>query len=209
LRAYVGVTGGPGDMPAPRKLSFEPGYRERFWHRNVLAIGLSSGFVEPLEASSLALVEMSAAWLADDMPVTRAQMDLAASRFNEAFTYRWECVIDFLKLHYVLSKRSDSAFWIEHRAAGSIPDRLREHLGLWRTRPPSRRDFSRIEEAFPTASWQYVLYGMGFRTEQAPRASDRPELADAAFRDTARLTAKMLPALPSNRELIDHILKTR
>jgi hypothetical protein len=50
---------------------------------------------------------------------------------------------------------------------------------------------------------------MGFRTEQAPRASDRPELADAAFRDTARLTAKMLPALPSNRELIDHILKTR
>jgi hypothetical protein len=209
LRAYVAATGGPGDMPSPRKLNFEPGYRERFWHRNVLAIGLSSGFVEPLEASSLALVEMSAAWLADDMPVTRAQMDLAASRFNEAFTYRWECVIDFLKLHYVLSKRSDSAFWIEHRAAGSIPDRLREHLQLWRTRPPSRRDFSRIEEAFPTASWQYVLYGMGFRTEQAPRASDRPELADAAFRDTARLTAKMLPALPSNRELIDHILKTR
>jgi hypothetical protein len=209
LRAYVAATAGPEELPSPRKLNFEPGYRERFWHRNVLAIGLSSGFVEPLEASSLALVEMSAAWLADDMPVTRAQVDLAASRFNEAFTYRWECVIDFLKLHYVLSKRSDSAFWIEHRAAGSIPDRLREHLGLWRTRPPSRRDFSRIEEAFPTASWQYVLYGMGFRTEQAPRASDRPELADAAFRDTARLTAKMLPALPSNRELIDHILKTR
>jgi hypothetical protein len=208
LRAYVAATGGPEDMPSPRKLSFEPGYRERFWHRNVLAIGLSSGFVEPLEASSLALVEMSAAWLADDMPVTRAQMDLVASRFNEAFTYRWECVIDFLKLHYVLSKRS-SAFWTDHRATGSIPERLRERLQLWRTRPPSRRDFSRIEEAFPTASWQYVLYGMGFRTEQAPRASDRPELASAAFRDTARLTAKMLPALPSNRELIAHILKTR
>jgi len=212
LRAYVEATGGQGkateDMPTPRKLSFEPGYRERFWHRNVVAIGLSAGFIEPLEASALALVEMSAAWLADDMPVTRAQMDLVASRFNEAFTYRWECVIDFLKLHYVLSKRS-SAFWTDHRATGSIPERLRERLQLWRTRPPSRRDFSRIEEAFPTASWQYVLYGMGFRTEQAPRASDRPELADAAFRDTARLTAKMLPALPTNRELIAHILKTR
>jgi hypothetical protein len=151
------------------------------------------------------MVELSAAWLLDDMPVTRAQMDLVAARFNEAFTYRWERVIDFLKLHYVLSKRNDSPFWIEHREAGSIPDSLRELLALWRARPPSRRDFSRIEEVFPSASWQYILYGMGFRMEAAPRASDRPILADGFFRDAARLTAKMLPALPSNRELLDHI----
>jgi hypothetical protein len=150
---------------------------------------------------------MSAAWLADDMPVTRAQMDIVAARFNEAFTYRWECVIDFLKLHYVLSRRSDSPFWIEHRQSAGIPERLRERLQLWRTRAPSRLDFSRIEETFPAASWQYVLYGMGFRMECAPRASDRPDLADAAFREAARLTAKMLPALPSNRELLDHIRK--
>lgn len=205
LRAYVAATGGPADMPSPRKLSFEPGYRERFWHRNVVAIGLSSGFIEPLEASALALVELSAAWLADDMPATRAQMDTVASRFNEAFTYRWQRVIDFLKLHYVLSKRSDTAYWIEHRAAASIPDRLQALLQLWRTRPPSRRDFSRIEEVFPSASWQYILYGMGFATETAPRASDRPDLADGFFREAARLTARMLPALPSNRELLDHI----
>jgi hypothetical protein len=104
LRAYVLASGGPADMPAPRKLGFEPGYRERFWHRNCVAIGLSAGFIEPLEASALALVELSAAWLADDMPATRAQMDTVAARFNEAFTYRWERVIDFLKLHYVLSR---------------------------------------------------------------------------------------------------------
>jgi hypothetical protein len=206
LRAYVAATHGPSDMPAPRQLRFEPGYRERFWHRNVVAIGLSSGFIEPLEASALALVEMAAAWLADDMPATRAQMDLVARRFNEAFTYRWECVIDFLKLHYVLSRRSDSPYWIENRLPAGIPDRLRERLQLWRTRAPSRRDFSRIEEAFPAASWQYVLYGMGFRMEAPPRPSDRPDLADQAFREAARLTAKMLPALPSNRELINHII---
>jgi 2-polyprenyl-6-methoxyphenol hydroxylase-like FAD-dependent oxidoreductase len=205
LRAYVQESGGPADMPTPRKLSFEPGYRERFWHRNVVAIGLSAGFIEPLEASALALVELSAAWLADDMPVTRAQMDVVAARFNEAFTYRWQRVIDFLKLHYVLSKRSDTPYWIEHREEASIPERLQELLQLWRARPPSRRDFSRIEEVFPSASWQYVLYGMGFRTEAAPRASDRPDLADEAFREAARLTARMLPALPSNRELLDHI----
>jgi SpoVK/Ycf46/Vps4 family AAA+-type ATPase len=139
------------------------------------------------------------------MPATRAEMDIVAARFNEAFTYRWERVIDFLKLHYVLSERSDSRYWIEHRAPESIPDSLRERLALWRTRPPSRRDFARSEEVFPSASWQYILYGMGFRTEMAPRASDRPDLADEAFRETARLTARMLPALPSNRELIEHI----
>jgi glycine/D-amino acid oxidase-like deaminating enzyme len=205
LRAYVAASGGPADMPSPRKLSFEPGYRERFWHRNVVAIGLSAGFIEPLEASALALVEMSAAWLADDMPVTRAQMDVVAARFNEAFTYRWERVIEFLKLHYVLSKRSDTPYWIEHREAASIPERLQELLQLWRARPPSRRDFSRIEEVFPAASWQYILYGMGFEMEAAPRASDRADLADEAFREAARLTARMLPALPSNRELLHHI----
>jgi len=132
-------------------------------------------------------------------------MDTVAARFNEAFTYRWERVIDFLKLHYVLSKRSDTPYWIEHREAASIPQRLQELLQLWRARPPSRRDFSRIEEVFPSASWQYVLYGMGFHTGMAPRASDRPDLADEAFREAARLTARMLPALPSNRELIEHI----
>ena len=55
----------------PRQLRFEPGYRERFWHRNCVAVGLSSGFIEPLEASALAMVELSAAMIVDEMPVTR------------------------------------------------------------------------------------------------------------------------------------------
>lgn len=209
LRAYVQASGGPAEAPAPRKLAFEPGYRERFWQRNVVAIGLSAGFVEPLEASALALVELSAAWLADDLPATRAQMDVVAARFNEAFTYRWERIVDFLKLHYVLSRRSDTRYWREHRDPASMPARLQDLLQLWRTRPPSRRDFSRIEEVFPSASWQYILYGMGFGTEAGfgypARASDRPDLADQSFREAARLTGRMLPALPSNRELLDHI----
>jgi len=204
LRAYVAAGGGPADI-SPRKLTFEPGYRTRFWQNNCVAIGLSAGFIEPLEASALALVEMSAAWLADDMPATRTQVDAVAARFNEAFIYRWERVIEFLKLHYVLSRRSDSAFWIEHRETASMPERLQELLGLWRTRPPSRRDFPRIEEVFPSASYQYILYGMRHGLEAAPRASDLPQEADRHFREAAALTARMLPALPSNRELLEHI----
>ncbi|KQV40205.1 tryptophan halogenase family protein [Massilia sp. Root335] len=205
LRAYLSATGIEGDIPAPRKIAFDPGYRARFWERNVVAIGLSAGFIEPLEASALALVELSAAWLADDLPATRAQMDTIAARFNEAFTYRWERIIDFLKLHYVLSRRTDSAYWLDHRTARTQSQRLRELLALWRTRAPSRRDFPRIEEIFPSASWQYILYGMGFRPEFSGRASDLPEAAAQYFREAARLTARMLPLLPANRAMLDHI----
>ena len=205
LRAYVAQGGGPADCPAPRKIAFEPGYRERFWHRNCVAVGLSSGFIEPLEASALALVELSAAMIADDMPVTREQMDVAARRFNETFRYRWERVIAFLKLHYVLSRREDSDYWIENRAPASIPGSLRELLALWRYRPPIRGDFPRIEEVFPTASWQYVLYGMGWRSAPGSTALTHGDMADGYFREAADLARRMLPALPSNRELIAHI----
>jgi hypothetical protein len=201
LRAYVGL-----DIPPPRKLTFEPGYREQFWHRNVVAIGLSAGFIEPLEASALALVEMSAAMVSDDLPATRDTMDIVARRFNDAFTYRWERVIEFLKLHYVLSARADSDYWHDNRRAGTIPARLQELLALWRHRAPSRLDFHRIEEVVPAASWQYVLYGMGFRPDRERiTRRDSTSNADGYFREAAELTQKMLRGLPSNRELIDHI----
>jgi tryptophan halogenase len=205
LRDYIRQTGGQADLGAPRKLSFQPGYREKFWHRNCVAIGLSAGFIEPLEASALALVELSAAMLSDDMPATRAAMEIVACRFNDAFSYRWERVIDFLKLHYVLSRRTDSAFWRDNRDSGSIPARLADLLTLWRHRPPSRNDFFRIEEVFPSASYQYVLYGMGFRSEPCMRQQDTADIADGYFREAATLTGKMLAALPGNRELLDHI----
>ncbi len=69
---------------------------------------MSAGFIEPLEASALALIELAAAMISDEMPATRAAMDIVARRFNDSFEYRWDRVIEFLKLHYVLSQRSDA-----------------------------------------------------------------------------------------------------
>ena len=205
LRAYVAASGGPRDCPAPRKISFQPGYRARFWHRNCVAIGLSAGFIEPLEASALALVELSANMLSDELPATRDTMDIVARRFNETFRYRWERVIEFLKLHYVLSRRTDSDYWHDNRNDDSVPERLRELLALWRHRAPARNDFPRIEEVFPAASYQYVLYGMGFRNEAGATRRQDGARADAGFAEAADLTRRMLAALPSNRALIDHI----
>ena len=206
LHAYLAATGGDADAAQVRRLGFEPGYRERFWHRNCVAIGLSSGFIEPLEASAIALVELSAAMLSDELPDARAQMDLVAARFNDAFSYRWERIIEFLKLHYVLSRRRDSDYWHEHTASASIPERLRELLALWRHRSPSRHDFPRVEELFPSASWHYILYGMGFAPATAnTRRSGAPELAAPFFQETAATAARMLAALPGNRALLAHV----
>jgi tryptophan halogenase len=193
------------DCPAARKIGFRPGYREIFWQRNCVAVGLSAGFIEPLEASALALVELSAAMISDEMPADRAAMELVARRFNETFRYRWERVIEFLKLHYVLSRRTDSDYWHDNRSDGTIPERLRELLALWAHRAPARGDFPRIEEVFPAASYQYVLYGMDFRAAGAGTRRRDPALADAYFREAADLTRRMLGALPDNRTLIDHI----
>jgi tryptophan halogenase len=206
LRAHVRASGGDDAGRDPLRLTFTPGFRERGWHRNCVAIGLSAGFVEPLEASSLVLVELAAAMLAEQLPATRAGMDHVAARFNDAFTYRFERVVEFLKLHYVLSRR-DGDYWRDHRRVDSIPARLREQLEHWRQQPPSRHDLHRVDEVFPSASYQYILYGMDVRPQ--PRATTRrcddPRPAAARFAEVDALARRMLPALPDHRALLDHV----
>jgi glycine/D-amino acid oxidase-like deaminating enzyme len=213
LRDYVaaGTDAKTAAALTPRKLSFRPGYRQTLWHRNCVAVGLAAGFVEPLEASALALVEFSAAMISEQLPATRALMDTAAARFNDAFRYRWERAVEFLKLHYLLSRRSDSAYWLEHRTSATVPPRLAELLELWRYQSPSRYDFHRIEEVFPAASYQYVLYGMGFRPEarSLPEPVQNAALAQRYFAEAATLGRSMLAALPTNRALLNHLQSYR
>jgi hypothetical protein len=208
LRRYVVATGGrEQDVYTLPKITIRPGFRRRSWHRNCVAIGLASGFMEPLEASSLVLVELAAAMLSDQMPADRAAVDIVAARFNDALNYRWERVVDFLKLHYVLTKRNDTDYWRDNCRPETIPERLAELLRLWRHQPPSRYDLYRVEEVFPSASYQYILYGMGFQPEARPatRRMDDVRTAERYFREAAELTRKMLAALPGHREMLDHV----
>lgn len=208
LLDYLRATGVPDGAPehAPRRIAFDPGYRRESWYRNCLAIGLSAGFVEPLEASSLALVELGATALADQFPATRADMDRVARRFNESFSYRWQRVVDFLKLHYAVSSREDSEYWRDHRGKASMPDSLREMLDSWHFRPPSRYDFTRVDEIFPSASYHYVLYGMGFKPDHH-RGGGADEVVKARnfFRQAADMGQRMSVALPTHRALIEHV----
>jgi tryptophan halogenase len=190
-----------------RKIPIRAGHRETFWKNNVVAVGLAAGFLEPLESSAIVLGELSAKLIAEQMPATREVMDIVAARFNEVTTYRWGRIIDFLKLHYCLTKRTDSQFWIDNVDPAGIPERLQNLLKLWKTRAPWFLDeFDRLEEVFPAASYQYVLYGMGFKTDVDPDdiAATRG-LADRLMRDNAMATQRLKAQMPKNRELVTKI----
>jgi hypothetical protein len=210
IEAYVKATsGGAAPLAEPRKITFEPGHRARFWHRNCVAVGMSSGFLEPMEASALVMIELAGQMLAEELPATREVMDLVAKRYNEKFLYRWDRIIEFLKLHYVLSQRDESDFWRENREAGTIPDGLQSLMELWRYQPPWQNDFPNYDEVFSAASYQYVLYGMGFETN-APRTARRAGQAEKAmqlFVDNNRNANRIVGQLPSNRELLEQISK--
>ena len=198
LRDYVqrAVPGSDAAALAPRLLKFRTGHRARFWQGNCVAIGLSAGFIEPLEASAIVMIELSLRALADALPMSRQAMELHASRFNERFLYRWDRIVEFLKLHYVLSRRSEP-YWLAQRAADTIPPRLAENLRLWAEHPPSPRDFSDFEEIFPAASQQYVLYGMAGPLRAAGKSP--PAAAAARLAEVRERARAMLAGLPGNR----------
>jgi tryptophan halogenase len=190
-----------------RKISIRSGHRETFWKNNCVAVGLAAGFLEPLESSAIVLIELSAKLIAEQMPVCREVMDIVAARFNDVNHYRWGRIIDFLKLHYVLTKRTDSEFWRDNLDPQSIPDRLKNLLQLWKYQSPWFFDeFDRLEEVFPAASYQYVLYGMGFRTEVGPwDNTDTQSTASRLLRENAAMTQQLRSQLPKNRDLIRKI----
>jgi tryptophan halogenase len=206
LRAYVGPA---AKNLTARKIPIRSGHRQTFWKRNCVAVGIAAGFLEPLEASAIVLIELSAKLIAEQMPVCREVMDLIAARFNATTLYRWGRIIDFLKLHYVLTKRTDTAFWRDNLLPETIPKRLQELLLLWSHQSPWFHDeFDRVEEVFPAASYQYVLYGMGFRTQVDPAVlGGEAGQAERAMRENAMQTEKLRTKLPRHRDLIRKIVE--
>lgn len=190
-----------------KKIQFIPGHRKVFWHKNCVAVGLSAGFLEPLEASALMLVESSANFIADQLPVNSDQMALVAHRFNTIMLKKWQGVIDFLKLHYVLSRRPEP-FWQDSRKTQSIPDSLSDLLQLWQFRGPNEYDFTDTVEAFSAASYAYILYGAGFDQDLSPMQHLYTQQATA--RKMLALNQKRIEqlkfTLPRHRELINKVM---
>ncbi len=190
-----------------RRLTFRSAHRERFWAGNCIAIGLSAGFLEPLEASAIVMIELSLDALVEGFPADRAAMPGLARRFDALFRYRWDRIVEFLKLHYVPSVR-DEPYWRAHRDPATIPERLRDLLALWRTRPPSAADLMQASEIFPAASYQYVLYGMGAAVPPPSPMRGDPRRAAAALAQGRNRARALAAALPSHRVYLDALRAT-
>jgi flavin-dependent dehydrogenase len=204
LRAYVGEA---ANGLSARKIQFSSGYREVNWYKNCVAIGLSGGFFEPLEATGIILTEVAAATLAKLFP-WGGDFDVSARQFNQLMCRRYERALAFIKAHYCTSDRRDSPFWRDNLNAVTIPEGLHDLLARWRHRPPGEIDFDLNVDLFTEHSWQYVLYGMGYKTDLAPRAGlyKYYEEAKQAFAEIRRQAEFACQALPAHRDLLQSAL---
>jgi len=203
LRQYIGPD---ADGLDARLLSFETGYRTTQWHKNCVAIGLSSGFIEPLEATGIGFAEIAALNLVNLFPWS-GEMEVNSRQFNTIMIKRYDHVVDFIKLHYCLSQRDDDPFWLDNRNTESISPALLERLERWKYRAPAFMDVDLSHDIFLADNWQYVLYGMGYCTDMSAqvRSFRYHDEARMAFAEVRRQQANAVKLLPSHRTLVQQL----
>ncbi|MDN3640425.1 tryptophan 7-halogenase [Simiduia curdlanivorans] len=147
-------------ISTPKTLKFTTGRRRKFWHKNCVALGLASGFLEPLESTSIALIQTGLSRLLQFFPITGVRPD-EVNEANRLFAIEMERIRDFLILHYHASKRDDGEIWRYCRAM-SIPETLQNKIALFK----SRGHLINFElESFDNNSW-LAMYN-GFHIEPA------------------------------------------
>ncbi len=142
VRAYEGPHSEALDT---RVVNFQVGWRHRHWVGNCVAIGLSGGFIEPLESTGLYLSELGAVMLAEHFPYKDDHIPALAFRYNRILQNRYYEILDFINLHYCLTKRDDTAFWREVQNSDRVTERIKAKLEFWRAKRPSAAD---LEDQF-------------------------------------------------------------
>ena len=186
----------------PRLLRFTAGQRKKSWNKNCLAVGLSSGFLEPLESTSIHLIQVAATKLLDFFP-DRNFSPIVIDRFNRDMDLSYRTIRDFLIAHYKLTEREDTPFWAYCKNM-EIPDTLQDKLELFRERGYT---LPHNEDLFREGSWFAVLYGQGL-TPQGYHP-----LADSMSEDELTLTLskirssiqKRVSELPTHEEFLEGI----
>ncbi|WP_295696113.1 tryptophan halogenase family protein [uncultured Maricaulis sp.] len=145
------------DGPAigsPRKIAFQTGHRTKFWEKNCVAIGLSGGFLEPLESTSLFLIQEGISKFIALFPTARMP-SVVRDEYNRMLEKKFEQVRDFIILHYKATERDDTPFWNYTRTM-DVPDSLTRRIELFRE---AGRVFRYDDELFSKPSWIAVLLG--------------------------------------------------
>jgi tryptophan halogenase len=147
-------------MAEPRTIRFTPGIRRKSWVRNVVAIGLSSGFIEPLESTSIHVIQTAINRLLELLPVSEIS-DATRDDFNARTRFEMERIRDFVILHYHANQRAGEPFWDELRTM-QIPEPLKHKIDLFRS---SARVTASFDELFDARAWIQVLIGQNFIPE--------------------------------------------
>jgi tryptophan halogenase len=184
----------------PKTLRFKAGRRRKSWIKNVLALGLSSGFLEPLESTSIHLVQVGLTKFLDLFPHRDCDPTLIAL-YNKEMAFQYETIRDFIIAHYKVTEREDTEFW-KYCKYMSVPDTLSAKLELFRARAEVKPQHG---DLFSEVSWFAVLYGQGIvPAGYHPVADAMPE--DELNLKLARIRAAIkerVDGLPSHREFID------
>ena len=190
------------DGPAlaePRIIPFRTGRARRQWDRNVVAVGLSSGFLEPLESTSIYLIQAAIVRLLHLFP--RDGIDERVVReYNRQSQIEYETIRDFIILHYHATRRDDSAFWRDVRAM-PVPERLAAKIALFRASGVLTQDPLDI---FMEPSWVQVLLGQGVLPADHHPLADGPSDAELAeqLRQVAAQKREPLPNMPLHDDFL-------
>ena len=186
-------------LAEPRLLSFVTGKRRKVWNGNVLALGLAAGFMEPLESTSIHLIQTSIARLLTHFPDKRFnETDIAA--FNARTDREYERVRDFLVLHYSATRRDDTPFWRHCRSIARSPDLVRRITQF----EDAGRIYEETGDVFGSASWLAVMYGQGIEPRGSnPLIAKLPfERIDAVIGKIGETIGHAVDSMPTHEEFI-------
>ncbi|HEY4115157.1 MAG TPA: tryptophan halogenase family protein [Rhizomicrobium sp.] len=180
-------------LAEPRCLRFVTGIRNKLWNKNVVAMGLSSGFIEPLESTSIHLIQTAISKLLAFFP-DRNFAPVNETEYNRLSRLQWEQIRDFIVLHYKATERNDTPFW-DHCRTMEIPETLQTKIDLFRT---AGRVFRYSDELFSDTSWVSVMLGQGIEPATYDPVVDSvdPDLAArnmSGLRAIIRKTAEAMP----------------
>lgn len=167
------------------------------WVKNCVAIGLSGGFVEPLESTGIFFIQYAIEQLINHFP-NRDFDHGPIDGYNRAVAACIDGVREFLTLHYVVGTRRDTRFWKATKEDLVLPDALGERLKCWQFELPSKRSVYPLEHGFTPYSYAVVMLGLGYRPKRAPAALDHmsPEAAETVFARIRRDADHLVQSLP-------------
>lgn len=203
LRRHLGLL--DADVPA-RHLKMRVGRMAQQWHRNCVAVGLSQGFIEPLEATALLFVQRTAAMLVEVLE--RGDLGPAArAAFNDTMKQRFEHTRDYIVAHYKTNSRTDTDYWRDNAENLHLSESLQGVLMTWLSRKPliAGLQAGRFGQGYPVVSWYALLAGMGIFPDADELQPPSPHQARhdlAAVDDFVRRSALNFP---DHRELLGHI----